>query len=278
MIRSILHLLAQPYVQFATFSGRARRAEFWLFVLSLLIIVNVTSAVMEAVLRHGHGHGPHRFAFIEHSMRDGGRFHYEFDGRDHRGKWGHRGKWNQDGKWADKQYSDKQYSDKQYSDKQYSDKYGDDDKSILDRSDRHDQYHQDMSCKDFMAGDEMAKNGAKNGANQMAGDKSEDHAKDRGRRRSTHNGLFCLETGHGIFITDFTFSRSKAWVGGILTLAHLVLLIPFIAVTTRRLHDTGRSGYWQLFYLLPLVGWGIMLVFLLTESAARKNKYGPKPF
>mgnify|MGYP002044217985 FL=1 len=98
MIRSILHLLAQPYVQFATFSGRARRAEFWLFVLSLLIIVNVTSAVMEAVLRHGHGHGPHRFAFIEHSMRDGGRLHYEFDGRDHRGKWGHRGKWNQDDK------------------------------------------------------------------------------------------------------------------------------------------------------------------------------------
>jgi uncharacterized membrane protein YhaH (DUF805 family) len=70
VIRSILHLLAQPYVQFATFSGRARRAEFWLFVLSLLIIVNVTSAVMEAVLRHGHG--PYRFAFIEHGMRDGG--------------------------------------------------------------------------------------------------------------------------------------------------------------------------------------------------------------
>jgi hypothetical protein len=139
-----------------------------------------------------------------------------------------------------------------------------------------------MSCKDFLADDMLAENGAdqrgENGANQRAGDESEDYAKDRSRRWSTHNGLFCLETDDGIFITNFTFSRTKAWVGGILTLAHLVLLIPFIAVTTRRLHDTGRSGFWQLFYLLPLVGWGIMLVFLLTESAPRKNKYGPKPF
>ena len=82
MIWLTLHLLAQPFVQFATFSGRAREAEFWLFILSLLIILNVTSLLMESVLRHGNG--PHIFAYIEEHRRDDSFFRFEYGG-----EWNH---------------------------------------------------------------------------------------------------------------------------------------------------------------------------------------------
>jgi len=51
----------------------------------------------------------------------------------------------------------------------------------------------------------------------------------------------------------------------------LVTLLPSIAVTTRRLHDTDRSGWWQLMYLVPLIGWLVMLYWLVqpSESSSR---------
>ena len=58
----------------------------------------------------------------------------------------------------------------------------------------------------------------------------------------------------------------------------LVMLCPVITVTARRLHDVGRSGWWQLISGLPFVGI-IGLIFLLiwwcTEGEKKKNKYGP---
>jgi len=46
----------------------------------------------------------------------------------------------------------------------------------------------------------------------------------------------------------------------------LALLLPSLAITTRRLHDTSRSGWWQLLWLLPLIGWIILVVFLAQDS------------
>ncbi|MGM8226095.1 DUF805 domain-containing protein [Cellvibrio sp. ARAG 10.3] len=53
-------------------------------------------------------------------------------------------------------------------------------------------------------------------------------------------------------------------------------LIPALAIGARRLHDTGRSGWWQLLYIIPLIGLIIMIVFLVQDSQP-DNEYGPNP-
>ena len=57
--------------------------------------------------------------------------------------------------------------------------------------------------------------------------------------------------------------------------AVLALILPSISVGARRLHDTGRGGFWLLLYFVPLVGWIILLIFLIQPGVAGPNDYGP---
>ena len=57
----------------------------------------------------------------------------------------------------------------------------------------------------------------------------------------------------------------------------LVMLIPSLAITTRRLHDVGKSGWYQLLWLIPIVGWAILLYLLVQPSQPEENQYGPVP-
>ena len=56
----------------------------------------------------------------------------------------------------------------------------------------------------------------------------------------------------------------------------LVLLLPSISVAARRLHDVGKSGWWQLIVLIPLIG-AIILIFFLVKDSHDDNDYGPNP-
>lgn len=72
--------------------------------------------------------------------------------------------------------------------------------------------------------------------------------------------------------------QRMADIGTIISgLYSLAVLLPTIAVTARRLHDTGRSGWMQLLGLIPLVGWIIVLVFVCQDSQLGENRYGPNP-
>ena len=57
----------------------------------------------------------------------------------------------------------------------------------------------------------------------------------------------------------------------------LTILIPAIAVSVRRLHDTGRSGWMLLVNLIPLIGCFIVLFFLVQDSTPGENEYGSSP-
>ena len=52
----------------------------------------------------------------------------------------------------------------------------------------------------------------------------------------------------------------------------IATFLPGIAVGARRLHDTDRSGWWQLLWLIPLVGWIILIIF--CAEPGKPNRYG----
>ena len=66
--------------------------------------------------------------------------------------------------------------------------------------------------------------------------------------------------------------------GGVLGAIYaLAVLIPGLAVSVRRLHDTSRSGWWLLIAFVPIVGAIVLLVFSLQDSTPGPNAYGPNP-
>ena len=63
---------------------------------------------------------------------------------------------------------------------------------------------------------------------------------------------------------------------GLSVIVALLLIVPSYAVCVRRLHDTGRKGWWVLLYFIPWIG-TIALIIMLCLKSDEDNKYGPKP-
>lgn len=57
----------------------------------------------------------------------------------------------------------------------------------------------------------------------------------------------------------------------------LLVLIPSIAVSARRLHDIDRSGWWMLIGLIPLIGAIVLLVWACSEGTRGDNRFGSDP-
>jgi uncharacterized membrane protein YhaH (DUF805 family) len=57
----------------------------------------------------------------------------------------------------------------------------------------------------------------------------------------------------------------------------LAIFVPGLAVTVRRLHDVGKSGWMYLIVLIPIIGAIWILVLLVTDSNPGANQYGPNP-
>ena len=83
-------------------------------------------------------------------------------------------------------------------------------------------------------------------------------------------GLSAIDSVTGTF-------DAQAGMGLLSGIMGLALIIPTLAVCIRRLHDTGRSGWWLLIGLIPLIGAIVFLVFTVQDSTAGDNEYGPNP-
>jgi uncharacterized membrane protein YhaH (DUF805 family) len=57
----------------------------------------------------------------------------------------------------------------------------------------------------------------------------------------------------------------------------LATLAPSLAVGARRLHDTDRSGWWQLLWIIPVIGWIVVIIFLAEEGKTTDNQFGAIP-
>ena len=98
-----------------------------------------------------------------------------------------------------------------------------------------------------------------------------------GRARRKEYWMFFLFNILIAFIVGFVtgllgavLGKGPALLGTVNTIYSLAVLIPGIAVGVRRLHDSGRSGWWLLF---PVVN----LVLLCFDSEPGENEYGPNP-
>lgn len=69
-----------------------------------------------------------------------------------------------------------------------------------------------------------------------------------------------------LVIGNLVLSEVSTVLGVVFALATLV---PSIAAGTRRLHDTGRSGWWQLLWFVPVLGWIVLIVFLAQPGKTR---------
>ena len=91
--------------------------------------------------------------------------------------------------------------------------------------------------------------------------------------------LFCVVVAVVLTSIDSvtgTYGRS-AGVGLLSGLFYLAVLVPSLAVTVRRLHDTDRSGWWVLLSLIPVLGGIVLLVFMCIDSQPGANRFGPNP-
>ena len=79
--------------------------------------------------------------------------------------------------------------------------------------------------------------------------------------------LVILDVGLG------TFSNDDA-VGLLSGLYSLMVFVPGLAVSVRRLHDTDRSAWWLLIGLIPVIGVFVLVYFMAQDSTPGQNRYG----
>ena len=77
--------------------------------------------------------------------------------------------------------------------------------------------------------------------------------------------------------TAFNFGGTNMGYGWLYILIALAHFIPALAVSVRRLHDLGKSGWNYLIGLIPLVGGIILLVWFCTNGQSGENKWGANP-
>ena len=79
----------------------------------------------------------------------------------------------------------------------------------------------------------------------------------------------------GLSVRQFICSAMAVSVAA--GLFFLATFIPSLAITVRRIHDIGLSGWFYLLILIPYIGGLIILVFTLVPSQKNDNKWGPVP-
>ena len=105
-----------------------------------------------------------------------------------------------------------------------------------------------------------------------------------GRARRQEYWMFCLIN----IIVSIAVGFATGLIGGMLGLGQNMVMVlgllytaavfvPSLAVGVRRLHDTGRSGWWLLIILVPFIGAIALLVFAVQDSQPGSNAYGKNP-
>ena len=100
------------------------------------------------------------------------------------------------------------------------------------------------------------------------------YAEFSGRATRTQYWMFILF----FMIIYFVLALIDVFVGTMVLafIFNVAVFLPSIAIAARRLHDTGRTGWWQLIVLIPLIG-AIVLIIFFVQDSVEDNEYGPNP-
>ena len=99
----------------------------------------------------------------------------------------------------------------------------------------------------------------------------------KGRSQRKEYWMFTLFNLLAFFVLSFVGGMLGDQAELLTGIYSLGVLLPSVAVTVRRLHDIGRSGWWALLMVVPVVGALILVIFALQDSQAEENEYGPNP-
>lgn len=75
----------------------------------------------------------------------------------------------------------------------------------------------------------------------------------------------------GAMFMDFVFGND---IEVFYYLLNVAIIVPTLAVGARRLHDIGRSGWWQLLWFIPIIGWILLIIWLTSNTSAETNQWG----
>lgn len=111
---------------------------------------------------------------------------------------------------------------------------------------------------------------------------TENYVKFEGRARRQEYWMFYLFHIIIIFLLGFLMnifedSTTSLILGAFLIVYFIATLLPSLAITVRRLHDTGKSGWYYLFSFIPYIGGLILLIFMVIDGDKGPNQYGPDP-
>ncbi|WP_299779730.1 DUF805 domain-containing protein [uncultured Formosa sp.] len=106
----------------------------------------------------------------------------------------------------------------------------------------------------------------------------EHYADFKGRARRQEYWMFVLINmiiSWSLSLFDYVLGTSFfAIISGLYSLA---VIIPGIAVSVRRLHDVGKSGWYLLLSLIPIIGWIWLLILMVTDGESGPNNWGDNP-
>lgn len=103
------------------------------------------------------------------------------------------------------------------------------------------------------------------------------YAKFDGRARRTEYWMFTLFNLIVMVVLGIILGLIDPVLVGLVGLYSLGVMIPALAVSVRRLHDTNRSGWWILVSFVPLIGGIILLVLMCLDGTSGDNEFGPDP-
>jgi len=242
-------LIESPFRKYAVFSERAGRAEFWLFILTFVVLTQLAWLI---------GFGAMKLAGFDRG-HDSASSHYMM---------------------GSSEYGDAKQTDPDSGQTEVGSPANGEAETKTDRKDLSSgmsgQYFLHGHDRDMMSftihrhgGDGYHVHGIIRDDHMFDDDREDLDDPDDHDRRDYRGGR---PDGH--FYVRFHKSRAERGGDTLWMIGVAALLLPLLAVGARRLHDSNHSGWWQLLALIPVAGWLVLTIFFLLPSEAGGNRFG----